>query len=656
MRRILSWPVSRETLIVVALFGAAYLIGRDYTDASRRAGRIPEFYQSYFEPAVLMACGHGFVLTRDRPPALDDFLARRADAFDCAALPQPLATTEQGLYQYAWFYLMRAVGVTWSVVGVSWSGLAPLHGVLFATTIVAVYGIARVMVPWSVALGCAIAVMLSTLHLLNLPHLRDYAKAPFVLLLILLLVHLVRWPLAPRVLLGLAALYGVVLGIGYGFRTDLLANIPVFVVTLLFFTAGGVLRNWKWKLVAVATCAVAFVATSWPTLSYVVRRGGCQWHVVLLGLDTSFNDALGVKTPFYQWGSAYADEYVHTTLSSFVNRLHGARHLEYCSSEYDRASWAYLNSVLRTVPADFATRALASTIQVLDLPAPWPGAPLAGFLDGFYRWREFVLRHAAGIPLVAGLLALIIIGAVDRRLGLFAAFFVAYFGGYPSLQFANRHFFHLEFLGWLAIGFVAWQALRAIRTRPDRGFVRNAVAFSALLVAIVAAPLLLLRAYQQGAVDRLTREYLLAPRSPLAVASSADGHTVMVPPEALANIERDPMQGTYLEVRIDVDTCPQAVAIATRYQAPERVWGFSRPLRMTPDGTAPERIMLPVYRYFKGFDLGDTPASCIAGVSRIPSLERRPVLPVLTLPRDWDRLPAHQQLDLARLGREPASE
>jgi hypothetical protein len=77
---------------------------------------------------------------------------------------------------------------------------------------------------------------------------------------------------------------------------------------------------------------------------------------------------------------------------------------------------------------------------------------------------------------------------------------------------------------------------------------------------------------------------------------------------------------------------------------------------MTPDGTAPERILLPVYRYFQGFDLGDAPASCIASVSRIPSIERKPLLPMLTLPRDWEQLPAHQQLNLARFWREPAAE
>jgi hypothetical protein len=330
--------VVREALLVVALFGTAYIVGREYTDLSRRAGREPEFYQSYFEPAVLMACGHGFVLTRERPAALADFLMRRADAFDCSRLPQPLATTTEGLYHYAWFYLMLSVGLTWSMVGVSWSGLAPLCGVLFAISIAAAYGICRILVPWFVAVACALALTFSSLHLLNLPHVRDYAKAPFVLILILLLMHLVRRPLPPRLLLAIAVVYGVVLGFGYGFRTDLLANIPVFVISVLLFVPGGVFRNLQWKAAAIALCAAAFVVTSWPTLSYVVTRGGCQWHVVLLGLDASFSDALGVRSSFYQWGYAYSDEYVHTTVNSFANRLQSPRPIEFCSSEYVPAS------------------------------------------------------------------------------------------------------------------------------------------------------------------------------------------------------------------------------------------------------------------------------------------------------------------------------
>src|SRR5439155_198290 len=79
-------------------------------------------------------------------------------------------------------YLMLTVSWTWRLQGrVAWSALTPLFALLYGITIVLAYLIFRQGIgrPLSAMAACALAV--STLHLNNLPHLRDYAKAPFVL-------------------------------------------------------------------------------------------------------------------------------------------------------------------------------------------------------------------------------------------------------------------------------------------------------------------------------------------------------------------------------------------------------------------------------------------------------------------------------------------
>ena len=84
---------------------------------------------------------------------------------------------------------------------------------------------------------------LSSLQLANLPNLRDYAKAPFTLALVMILIAMVVRPMAPAHVLLLSLAYGLVLGIGYGFRTDLLVDIPPFLIAVALFLPGGLLRE-----------------------------------------------------------------------------------------------------------------------------------------------------------------------------------------------------------------------------------------------------------------------------------------------------------------------------------------------------------------------------------------------------------------------------
>src|SRR5262249_9291037 len=198
------------------------------------------FYQSYFEPAVMIACGKGFVISQPQVPAIGEFLAQRAPTVSCDAIPAGTALGTQYLYQGAWRYLMDGVGLTGRLRGVSWNQLGPLYGLLYAATLTAFYATFRLgMSPALAILGVA-ALATSRLHLAYFPILRDYAKAPFTLILIFLLGLLVARAPSRKNVIGAAAAYGIVLGLGYGFRTDFLAEIPIFFITLFLFLPGGI--------------------------------------------------------------------------------------------------------------------------------------------------------------------------------------------------------------------------------------------------------------------------------------------------------------------------------------------------------------------------------------------------------------------------------
>ena len=220
-----------------------------------------------------------------------------------------------------------------------------------------------------VAVAGSLALTVSSTHLLNLPHLRDYAKAPFTLALVLILGVLVITPVRPRTVLLLAFAYGAVLGVGYGFRTDFLANLPVLVIVLFAFLDGGVTRNLALKTAATALFLATFVGVSWPATSTVYQAGGCQWHVALLGLQAPSNASLDVIPAPYDFGDYYADGYIERVANGYARRTQpGFQRMVYCSHEYDVQSGRYLRDIALKFPADLAVRATASVIQIVQLP------------------------------------------------------------------------------------------------------------------------------------------------------------------------------------------------------------------------------------------------------------------------------------------------
>src|SRR5256885_14813472 len=156
------------------MFAAGARMGSWYYSAYQRLGPAG-FGQSGFGAAVSLACGRGFVNPAPNR-ALSDFLSLHVDTFSCSQLSAASAgppNITQGLYRY----LMTAVALWWRWAGVSWSGLAPVFGVVFAVTLCVAYGLFRLAAGPPLALAAVAAFATSSHHLGYLPSLRDYGKA-----------------------------------------------------------------------------------------------------------------------------------------------------------------------------------------------------------------------------------------------------------------------------------------------------------------------------------------------------------------------------------------------------------------------------------------------------------------------------------------------
>ena len=642
-----AWWV--DAVLAMMTFVAAGLWGTHYWTASHAAGLEGFFYQEYFEPAVMTACGRGFVVAQPPIQAVTDFLAGKRARFECRELPADI-NPRFATFQAPWRYLMLSVAATWKARTISWGALGPLAGGLFGAAVAVMFGIFRLGMGRVFALAGAFSFAVGPIHLIELPHLRDYSKAPFALGCLLILGVMATRTLRPRAKLALSALYGAVVGIGYGFRSDLLIYVPPFFVTLAVFLPGRLTRNIKEKALAAVACVAAFLVTSYPIVSVVAQNGSCLWHFVLLGLTNTFTENLRIVAGPYDWGHRFADRWVYATLAAFSERTHPDFGLiQYCSPAYDVVGREYTQALARTFPADILTRGVASVLGILR-EAFWRPAPLPDFAPALYAWRDRFLRHLPGTGLGWVIAAILIAGWADVRIGLFLLFVLIYFGGYPAIQFHPRHMFHLEFMPWWAVGFVVWQVGTSVRAalmsraRPAIEWprVRRALIVAGGAGALVVGTFQTVRVIHDGRVRRLFESYIDARKTDLGYAAMKPGslHAIEIPggPHYPA---------AFLEIDFRTGSCGPSPSVTVRY-VPRPDSELSRTIVLEDSSSGVTRVFAPVYEFFRGLEFSDERPGCVAGVSRVTDLRPLPVLVNATLDPDWQQRPLHQRLGDAR--------
>ena len=632
-------PLWIDLAIAGALFVGAAIGSYRYWHRTFAAHQ-PYYYQQYFEPAVMIACGKGFVVARPQVPAMVPFLWRQTAQFSCDAIPRdaPLGTGD--MFQLgSWRYLMLAVGYTWRLFGVSWSALGPLFAALFAATAAALYALFRFAAGPALSAIAAASLCFSDYQLSYLSILRDYTKAPFTLLLLVLLGLLVARRLTPARVVAVAAAYGAILGIGYGFRPDFMGDVPPFFVALFLFLPGGVSRNIGVKLAAAAACVGAFFAAGWPVVSTLDEsRAGCQWHVVALGFARQFDGPLGLEPAPYEASREYLDEYLYTEVTSYAARVHrGIGHIEFCSAAYGAATREYIADVVARFPADIVVRAYASMLRIVELPfTRRPGSDDPSPDPHYERYRIGLLVVAAAIAAAA---------AADVRLGIFLVFVVLYFGGLPGVQFDARHFFHLEFVPWWAAGFlvqgaIAYGAAGATTSWAWGSSLTRAVGVLASTAALLVIALAAARAYQQRAARTLLAEYEAAPRE--AIAFDGAGSRA-----ARAAPHTDPETADFIAVDVDGTRCGDRAVVAFRYDEPRRAYSREFPVEARARAAGLTEIYMPIYDNFARVEFANAPAGCVAGLSRVRGADRFGLLLEAELTPGWRRAPLYQRLAAA---------
>ncbi|HUK33167.1 MAG TPA: hypothetical protein VLV86_04590, partial [Vicinamibacterales bacterium] len=624
-----------------------------------------------FGPAVMAACGRGF----ENPAAhsiaaLDAFLDERSGHFSCSDLGLRPVVVPFDNFQAVTRNLLIAAALVWRVAGVSWQALDSVAAMMFGVTLAAAYMVMQfAMGRWPAIVGTALWG-LSPMHLANVPHLRDYSKAPFFVLTALTM-GLAVLAQRPRMLVLIGAAFGVVQAVGFGMRTDVILNFAPFVLVLLVLGSGELKKNVSAKLIGISASVVLFVALSWPVLT-VYRRSEGLWHVSLLGLTTPFNDALNLRPAPYDFGYLYDDSYISTFVQAYWYRVHSSAQVSlHDVGLYSAACREYYSLLLSTFPADFMTRMAGSLLRVLNLPFSISyGIVPVGVTNAFITWlahaRASIMLALSGVGPMAAFALLVLIGTRNRVAAILGFVILLFWGAYPYLQLQGRHVFHLEIVTIAALLWTAqmlWRTLRETMTNNSwRQVGRRALQSFATVTGLILVGILglgLLRNVQVPRVRALFDHYVDAPQERVDVQEAVEPdrlvrlRTAMFePPGPAARIQQ-----AMLVMDVMSSCGSDDIPVHVRYErAGTTELNFSRDFTVSASSRAEStRVFVPVYSIemangsvsrFVSVDVPAAAKKCVR-LSRARELEQIPLMLDASLPYDWRSRPLYQRLYIA---------
>ena len=218
----------------------------------------------------------------------------------------------------------------------------------------------------------------------------------------------------------------------------------------------GVHSQLRLRILAAGSFSAVCALLAFPVLLAYAGTNNI-WHVTVLGLMAPFDGLLAIASPFYSLGHFYNDTYANAIISSYANsRPTGVKSVTLGSKGYTVASRPYWLQVVLTFPADVLFRTYASALEVINLPfrTQVPEFLHDSGLLRFYAVRAGMLGPLWGAGAALALAMIVILALSSFRVMTWWSFALLYFLGTPALQFEARHYFHLEVIGWLVLGFL----------------------------------------------------------------------------------------------------------------------------------------------------------------------------------------------------------
>ncbi len=471
---------------------------------------------SWLVTSVMIASGRGAV-GMEPNEEIAAFLRFETQSLDWSALEGDIVELPLDFYQQAHLYMSYVVGLSWRLFGIHWDVVKYLLIGLCGLSALLLYALARLGMGPFLSMGVAVAAVTNPILLGNLHSLRDYSRMPFylgALLLCGLLLSKRRTPLQAEFI---ASLLGVVVGVGKGFRDDMLVLFLICLpIVALHQGKGASVRR---RLMSFGPYFFIALCIGLPTIvsDEVEGRNLAQNSIsILCGFSDICESGMGMTPVSYRKAPLLTDDYaIFAAQAAAENGSVMSREaLEELRNDDELLSAStirYLTALAATFPADMLTRAVGACVALFQFPY-FMQSSLTG-----------LPRHWGIFFVLAGLLVIAARSPYRASLLLVALLALC---GYTSLQFLARHVCHLYFIPFWFAGFVlhrCWRGLLATYKAQSalpggwgRGMLRSAAralcwsaAVLGILLPVYGATIL----YQKHAVAALAKDYAEAPRT-----------------------------------------------------------------------------------------------------------------------------------------------
>lgn len=483
----LSLASPKKTIFAyVLLISAASFLSYQKIAIEKQQG---SFYQTEFAPAALWALGHGYNQPKswDEMPDLSQFLSGKLKTFPAKNINKIIFSVKPpNRFQEASYYLMLSAGLCWKLLGFSWENLWPVYVALYTISAVAVFHIFRAFLPYNFSLVAALLFIFSPLQLEMLPHLRDYSKAPFLLSSIAIIFSLILNKYNSKKYLLISAFLGLVVGVGCGFRMDLIIIIPLYIFVILFCLPFSLFEKTALKIGIIflflsSTCLFGF-----PLLS-ALSKGGNTFHVIILGLTEPFSIFLGAQNNF-SFGKFYNDSYLLNLINFYQKTNYETLEiLSLATKKYEALCFQYYLEICKTAPFEiFIKRPMAVMVNLIKMEIP-------------------IIKHQIILNTLAFLIILFLFVFYKKKKSLIILIAISYYFFYiNSLQFNQRHFFYLQFalVGSIFYSpFAIIQILKQSKLQKNKHLITN---FKNLLVlALISIFVFLFKHYEIKKIKKL---------------------------------------------------------------------------------------------------------------------------------------------------------
>ncbi|HNR36077.1 MAG TPA: hypothetical protein PKO36_12910 [Candidatus Hydrogenedentes bacterium] len=498
---------SGEAVIVAALFLMAGTAGWAFLNQPGVLFRADaESDCKLFGASLLWAMGRGMHGTTEITPEMAEFFTQQRPSLSPEEIPPDLTRfPTTGKFHVDRLYMLYAVGILWRLFGISWASVKIFWAAVFGVTGVLTYGIFRLGMNRWLSLAGTVLTLASPVMLGQLPWLRSFCKAPFLLAVMLAAGYLLLREVRPRTLLWLSLVTGFVIGIGFGFRQDAVMGLPALLAVVALGTRVAHRTPGRFRLAAALALVGAFAIPAWPVLRMTRETGGNNAFYMAQGFALESVFDIGAERamvcPFHSNGdylmhaliADYDTKQDHLPPDDFsslrtlgaarlvtslqANPLQAVMDLVLNMELFNRDQvdiWRKKTELLTrklvlslyaTFPADVIGRSYAASLRIVRNLQPRNFFKEEnGMFRAAERWAVPVSRHLDVFGPWYAAAAFVVIGSLGLRRAAGCLLLFLYFTGYTSIEFQMRHAFHLNFLSFwfpLFLAGAAWAVCAA---------------------------------------------------------------------------------------------------------------------------------------------------------------------------------------------------